>query len=553
MKRDVVVIGSGAGGAPLALALAEAGHQVLVLEKGPEHSREDYVKDEISATRRDFFFPPMAEEMHILVEEGTGYGQSTQHGWVGNCVGGGTVVMAGYFVRFHPDDFRLKSRCGEYEAVEDWPYSYEELEPYYSRVEWEIGASGVAGSNPFEGSRSKPYPLPPVDSHPMVEFLEKACERLDLEAFPTPRAVLSENFQGRHACIACGFCGGYGCQVGAKSSTQEAILPKAVATGNCEIRPRSMVREVTVGKDGRATGCIFFDEEGKEHRVEAKVVCVCCSPVETARLLLMSKSSLFPDGLANGNGLVGRNLQFHGFSSGQGWFRYDRHPEKELRDPRTFLERSVMDHYFLPEGVSDFPKGGLIRFGMPNHAPISTALRLADENGSMVWGTDLKRRLREYFREHRMVDFEVFHDFIPNDRTFVVLEPSVTDKWGLPVARIHLDNIPHHHKAGKWLVDRGLEVLDEMGADKLVPEEIGEVAGYLVFGTCRAGHDPQTSVLNEHCQAHSVPNLFVVDSSFMPTSGGTPPSLTIMANSFRTADHIIRRARAGDFDQASLS
>jgi choline dehydrogenase-like flavoprotein len=154
--------------------------------------------------------------------------------------------------------------------------------------------------------------------------------------------------------------------------------------------------------------------------------------------------------------------------------------------------------------------------------------------------------VREYFHEYRTVDFEVFHDFIPNDRTFVTLDPNVKDRWGLPAARIHLDVPEHHRVAGRWLVERGLEALAEMGADEVQAEEIGETAPYLVHGTCRAGDDPARAVLNGHCRAHDVPNLFVVDGSFMPTSGGAAPTLTILANSLRTADHIVDRAKVGD-------
>ncbi len=555
---DVVIIGSGAGGGPLALAVSQAGCSVLVLEKGAEYQRKDYIADEVEMTRRNFWTPALTDEMHTLLEAGSPMMQPTYLGWIGQCVGGGTVQMAGYLYRLHPDDFRLKSRFGEYEAIADWPYDYDDLEPYYTRAEWELGISGSNGSHPGEGWRSKAYPMPPLDTHPLTEHLDQACERLGWHAFPTPRAIASRPYKGRPACTYCGFCAGYGCRTGAKSSSQEALLPRAVATGNCEIRSRTMVREITIGADGRATGCVYLDDDGQEHQVKAKVVCVCCSAVESARLLLLSKSSTFPDGLANSNGGVGRHLQFHGFSNGQGRFQYDRHPDKPLRHSHPFLERSLMDHYFLPDGVSDLAKGGLIRFGLPSANPIAAALRAAEnraslhENGGgmngggVVWGDELMRRISAYFHDYRLVDFEVFHDFIPNDRTHVDLDPQVTDRWGLPVARIHLDNLAHHQRAGDWLVSRGLDVLDAMGADELLNEEAGEVAPFLVHGTCRAGNDPATSVVNPYCQAHEVNNLFVVDGSFMPTSGGVPPTLTIVANSFRTADHIIDRARSGE-------
>jgi choline dehydrogenase-like flavoprotein len=543
--HDAVVIGSGAGGGPLAARLSEAGWNVLLLEKGPLRQRDDYPSDEVDATRRGFFIPDFLDEPHMLVRADSP-AMPTTLGWVGNSVGGGTARMGGFFYRFHPDDFRMASRYGAYEAIADWPYGYDELEPFYTRAEWDCGISGAGGTNPFEGPRSAPYPLPPLDTHPLTAYLEQACRRLAWHPFPTPRAIVSRPYRGRPACSYCGFCPGFGCRTGARSSVQETFVAQALAAGHCELRPNAMVREVTIDERGTATGCIYIDSDGSEHAVRANIVCVSCSAVESARLLLLSKSRQFPDGLANGSGLVGRHLQFHAFSNGRARFRYENHPDKPLRDANPFLECSIADHYFLPPGVSDLPKGGVIRYGLPAAGPIAAAVRAAEEGPNLLWGDRLEQRLREYFHEYLTVDFEIFHDFIPNARTFVTLDPDVRDKWGLPVARIHLDVPEHHRAAGRWLVERGLEALSEMGADEIQPEEIGEMASFLVHGTCRAGRNPAHAVLDEHCRAHEVPNLFVVDGSFMPTSGGAAPTLTILANSLRTADHIMARAKAGD-------
>lgn len=541
--KDVLIIGSGAGGGPLAFVLARAGLKVLVLEKGPRYTDEEYKHDELAS--RGLFVPKLSEDPHTVLHRGKAKAERTQLGWIASCVGGGTVHMGAYLYRFHTDDFRMYSRFGDYEELADWPYTYEELEPYYVRAEWETGVAGLAGSNPYEGPRSRPYPMPPVDSHPLAEYLDRACAQLGLCSFPTPRGINSRAYQGRATCAYCDYCAGYGCPTGARGSSQVALLARAQRTGNCEIRALAMVREVTVGRDGKATGCIYVDEAGEEHDVRAKIVCVCCSAIESARLLLLSKSPRFPDGLANGNGLVGRHLQFHGVSLGQARFRYNRHNDKPLRHQHPFLGRSVMDHYYLPKGVSDLPKGGVLRFGIPSPSPIAVAKTFAHNGGATAWGHELKRRIREYFYDYRTLEFEVFHDFIPNARTFVELDPEVRDKWGLPVARIHLERTEHQIVAGRWMIDRGLEVLEEMGADELLPGHAGSTAMFLVHGTCRAGRDPETSVLNEHCRTHEVPNLFVVDGSFMPTSGGAAPTLTILANSFRVADHIVARSVAG--------
>lgn len=521
--HDVVIIGSGAGGGPLALDLARAGLEVLVLEKGPRYARQDY--DHEGGIPPGAFVPPVEEEPHTVVTRKTTTPLLTNLGWIATCVGGGTVHMGAYLYRFHPDDFRMRTRFGPYEELVDWPYGYDALEPWYTRAEWEVGVSGRAGANPFEGPRSRSYPLPPLDAHPVAEPLEEVCRRRGLHPFPTPRSISSRPYQGRPACAYCGVCASYGCPVGARGSVQEALLPRAEATGHCEVRPQSMVREITVERDGRATGCVYLDADGDEHEVRTKVVCVCASAVESARLLLVSTSPRFPDGLANRSGCVGRHLQFHGVTTGHARIPAGR-LAPELASPRPMLGRSVMDHYFLPEGVSEIAKGGLLRFGLAPQVPAA---------GEAAHGDGLT------------LYFEVFHDFIPNPGTFAELDAEVRDKWGLPVARIHLDLPGHHRRAGGFVMEQAFEVLGDLGAEDFTPTDLGGTSRYLVHGTCRAGDNPETSVLNAWCQAHEVPNLFVVDGSFMPTSGGAAPTLTILANSFRVADQLVRRFRTGEF------
>ena len=544
--RDALILGSGAGGGPLALALAQAGLDVLLLEKGPRRHREDYPADEIEQARRRPFVPRLSEEPHTVVTPRTTTPIPTELGWIAVCLGGGTVHMGSYLYRFHPEDFRLRSRFGSYEEIADWPFGYDELEPYYGRAEREVGVAGLGGATPFEGPRSAPYPLPPLDSHPLARHVEEACRRRGLHPFPTPRGINSRPYQDRTACAYCDNCGSFGCRTGAKGSVQEALIPRAEQTGRCEVRTECMAKEILVDRHGRAAGCLYIDASGAEREARARIVCVCCSAIESARLLLLSRSFRFPDGLANGSGLVGRHLQFHGVTMGQASFRIDRHPALPLGPWHPFLGVSVMDHYFLPPGVSDFPKGGLLRFDMSPAHPLAAFGRIAG-SGPPPWGLELKRRLREEIQDRRAVFFEVFHDFLPNNRTFVELDSEVRDKWGLPVARIHLDLPPHHQAAGRWMFQRACEILDDLGAEDFQALSVGGTSSYLVHGTCRAGTDPHTSVLDPWCRTHEVPNLYVVDGSFLPTSGGAAPTLTILANSFRVADHLIDRWRVGDF------
>ncbi len=505
--HDAVIVGSGAGGGAVAWRLAAAGWRVHVLEKGPRFSREDY-RHGAGGLRPGQFIPSLDVDPHTVVTERTTTPVRTNLGWIATCVGGGTVHMGGYFYRFHPDDFRMRSRFGESLSLADWPYGYEELEPYYATAERMMGVSGLAGADPFAGPRSTAYPMPPLDAHPFARAVEEACRRRGWHPFPTPRAISSQPYDGRPACDYCRVCASYGCPVGARGTVQETFIAHAERTGRCEVRPLSMVREITRTTRDRVGGCIYLDAEGRDHFVAARVVVLAASAIESARLLLLSN-------LANDEGQVGRNLQFHAVTMGQALF-----DGQVSHGGSPFLGCSIADHYFLPEGVSDLPKGGMIRFGL---APQVEGPAYFQPTG-----------------EQRVLYFEAFHDFLPNAQTFVTLDDSVKDRWGLPVARIHLDVPAHHRRAGRYLADRAFEIYEDLGASEGITTDVGGTSSYLVHGTCRAGTDPRTSVLDPFCRAHGIGNLYVADGSFMPTSGGTSTTLTIVANALRTAERLLR-------------
>jgi len=545
--NDVLIIGSGAGGGPLAWRLSRAGARVLVLERGPRLERADFPRGEVENYLPGFWYPKVSDDPHIVVRSDDPKPHPSSMGWIAVCVGGGTVHMGGYLYRFHPDDFRLRSRFGPYAAIADWPYSYDELEPYYVEAEWQVGVSGSPEPAHLGFRRSRDFPMPPLSAHPLTELFDRTCGELGLHPIPTPRSINSQWYQGRPPCSYCNLCAGAGCHTGAKGSSQETFIAGAEATGRCEVVPNATVFEVTVGADGRATGCRYFDADGQERQARAKIVCVSCSAVESARLLLMSKSPLFPDGLANGNGQVGRNLQFHAVTTASARFDLAGRDPDLWQHPHPFFGRSLLDYYFLPPDASSLPKGGVLRFSVPQAQPVALAQRIAEASGFTRWGAPLKAALRQFFVDSMSIEFEVFQDYIPNAGTYMVLDPQVTDPRGLPVARMYRESDPHHYTAGLWLQSRGLDILKAMGAQELRRGALGEPATFLVHGTCRAGHDPTTSVLNSYCRAHEVDNLFVVDGSFMPTCGGAAPTLTIIANSLRTADHIIAQARQGEW------
>jgi choline dehydrogenase-like flavoprotein len=543
---DVCIVGSGAGGGTLAFGLAMAGFTVVVLEKGPYYREADFRHDEVMTCRRDFWVPNPNDEPHVVTQHGET--KHTNQGWISCNVGGGTTHMSGFFHRLHPEDFRMRERYGTAlgDQIADWPIDYAELEPYYAKVESEIGVSGQAGEHPFEPPRSAPFPMPPLAFHPLAGLVDKGARAMGLHPFQTPRAILSEARNGRSACVYCSFCGNYGCEVGAKSSTMAAVIPRAVATGRCEIRPDCMVFEIPVDASGRVTGVRYFDKTGATREQKARLVCVSATSIETARLLLNSKSKRFPDGLANDSGLVGRNLTFSTLGKGWAEFENDKIP-KEFKSETTihFLQRSIQDYYFLKERAGQYDKGGTISFVLPHKNPIARAQVLAERHEPRLWGEALQKALHRFYHEVQEIEFEVFGEFLPNPGTYVDLEKNTKDKFGLPCAHIHVENHKEDGVNSERLVGRGRDILLAAGAESTGAESIGGTTFILQHGTCRFGKDPKTSVLDPSCRAHSVPNLYCVDGSFMPSSGGVPTTMTIMANAFRVADRIIARRRAG--------
>jgi choline dehydrogenase-like flavoprotein len=542
---DLVVIGSGAGGAPVALVAAQAGLRVVLLEKGRDVRREEMIHDEIKMTRRDFFVPDLVDEPHTLRYGDEPTGSRTVEGWTANVMGGGTAHYSGFFFRMKPVDLKLRSTLGAVDGSTlcDWPIAYADLEPYYARAERDIGVSGVWKRHPFEEPRSADYPLPPLPEHGFAGRIDEAGRRLGLHPFPTPRAILSRARPDRAECLPCGSCGSFGCPQGAKGSTAVALLPAARATGRCEVRPRSMATELI--HDGeRVRGVVYRDADGKNQRVAARCVVLACSAVETVRLLLLSRSARFPSGLANGAGQVGKHFVFSGLTKGAAWF--GRSGRAWLDAPQSpFVQRSLQDFYFMDPPVSGVKKGGTLLFSLAHASPIFTAERLANSGeGDAVWGAALKERIRRA-AGHVRLEFETFAEFFPNSGTFVDLDPVVRDRFDQPVARMTVRRHPLGVNALDLLRERGLAVLRALDPDDVEVEIRLSETKFLQGGGCRMGADPGDSVVDRDGRAHEVDNLYVADGSVLPTLGGVPPTLTILANAYRIGEGIVRRFREG--------
>lgn len=556
MSYDICIVGSGAGASPIAHQLSLAGAKVIVLEKGPWLTEEDFYKDEIAISLRDAYNPKLTEEQHVIEEEyedenGESFWQkeaTSKSGWSfwnGTVVGGSSNFMSGYFHRLKPIDFRLKTEFGEIEGanVADWPISYDELEPYYTMVDHLVGVSGKAVDHPFKEPRSEAdFPYPPIAEHPISHWIDKTASELNYHSIPVPRAVLSLPAMGRRSCEYSGYCSSYGCSSGAKGSGRAALLNHAVASGNCTITPHAKVHKIATDSQGEISGVWYYDKKGKSQEVKAKIYVVACQAVETSRLLLASTGEKFPNGLANNHGQVGKNLVFSAGGTGRGDFLFDdltNEQEAQIRTVGPFINRALQDWYEIDDkSFGKRAKGGTIDFLFYQN-PIARARGSQyDNNDNLVWGEQLKTNLKQEFTSYKTLRFEVFNDWLPTDNCFVELDADETDKWGDPVAKVRIGFHEHDLKVGEYIAEKAETVLQAMGAKNVSSSVSSYPPTNLIAGGCRFGDDPKTSVLNKNCQAHEVSNLFVTDGSFMPTGGSVPYTYTIYANAFRVAQHI---------------
>ena len=552
---DVCVIGSGAGAGPVIAELSKAGKSVVVLEKGPWLTERDFFKDEMACCRRSVYTPNLKDEQHVLEEEatdGSWVSEATSESgwdfWNGNVVGGSSNFMSGYFYRLKPQDFKLLSEFGPIKDanIADWPISYNDLEPYYTKTETEVGVSGKIIPHKHQEPRSTPdFPFPPTSEHPIVKRIDKACDELKLTSLATPRAVLSRPANNRRSCEYSGYCGSYGCSSGAKGSSRAALLDGAVKTGNCEIRPHAKVYKLKSDPKGRVSEALYYDSQNKTQKVSAKIFVVACHAIETSRLLMASTGPAHPNGLGNNHKQLGKNLLFSAGGSGTGEFHYSTMDKLAANDMKTrgpFVNRGLQDWYFFEDkAFGGKAKGGIIDFLLRHPNPISKAMSARwNDNDNLNWGHQLKQDLKTVFTESQDLRFEVFNDWLPTDNCFVSLDSKVKDKWGSAVAKIRLGYHQHDLRVGEFLSAKAEMVLRQMGAENIRSSVSGSPPANLVAGGCRFGTDIKTSVLNADCRVHDIDNLYVTDGSFMPTGGSVPYTWTIYANSFRVAD-IIKR------------
>ena len=564
-KTDVVIVGVGAAGGILAAELGKAGMKVIGLERGPRLTTADFAaQDELRYFQRKDLRPDVKRQPVTWRPDTNARAAALGNLNYGNQAGGGTVHYGAVSWRFHEDDFRARSqaieRYGEAAIPEDssladWPLRYADLEPYYDRAEYEIGVSGkagnlrgrrIAGGNPFEAPRRREYPLPPLFVDQSGAVFDTAARNLGYSPFSTPRAILSEPYQGRPGCSYCGFCQAFGCHIGAKSSILVTKLPEADATGNFRLISGAMCYGVNSDASGRATGVSYYGPDGSENTIEADLVILAPFIYDSVRLLLLSKTGRFPNGLANSSGELGKHLMTH--INPRVFAAFDDRYINIYMGPSA--QRHTVDDFngdnFDQSGLG-FIRGAQISVGPATleAGPIGTAMGMVPPPGTPRWGAVYRDFLAKYFARYVAVVAQT--ENLPYPDQTIDLDPNVRDQWGLPAPRLNYNwRRPNEVARIEFMLGKMEELGRAMGAAHVWrgPVNAGSPGGHHEGGT-RMGSDPKTSVVNRYGQSWDIPNLFVIGSSTFPSMGsGFNPTLTIQALAYMTGDAIVNRYRS---------
>ena len=541
---DFVVIGSGAAGGIMAQQLSQAGFSVVVLEQGGwgkygrdhEYNKDEWLNRNLSQADRLLSDPTRQRNTFRRTDKEKAVAGTHSYGCV---VGGGTVTYGGSSWRHLPYEFNELSHDPTIPSgtgMADWPITYEELEPYYVQAEWEMGMSGLRVNSPFVAPMSKDYPVPPVPLKSSGALFNIAAKKLGLTVVPGPLAIITRPYMGRAACVNCGICSGYGCHVRARSSSAVTVLPLAQKTGRCEIRANSYVREISTDSSGRVTGVVYFDGQKREIRQRAKAVVLSANGTESARLLLLSTSAKFPDGLANSNGVVGKYLMLGNGASAAGLF------ERPLNEYKGVISGAGIVDFVPSDPKRGFYGGGRLT-ARGYETPLSMGLNGLSPNAPR-WGAGYKKALREE-ANHKMT-ITCFTTQMPLETNRVDLDPDVKDEWGLPAMRITSTSHPDDMKCAEFFRQKSIEILKAAGATQVWSNPPNDSRGGAHNrGSCRMGNDPRTSVVDKFHRAHDVPNLWIVDGSNLVTGGRNHPTMTIQALAYRAAEHLIKAAKTG--------
>jgi gluconate 2-dehydrogenase alpha chain len=570
-KVDVVTIGAGWTAAMLASRLCEAGHDMVSLEQGPAASTWPQFSHDhdslrysgryalmVDLSRESWTWRPNARAAALPMRQ---YGSFNP----GEGVGGAAIHWSAQLWRFLETDFRYRShvveRYGEKKlppnaSVQDWPVTYDELEPYYDAFEWDVGASGKAGNvrgdilpggNPFEAPRSREYRHPPLEVTPHGARFADACESLGLHPFTQPAGIASQAFTDPYGnfhsgCLYCGFCTRFGCEVDAKSSPVNVHLPPALATGRYEIRTGCKVQRIELGDDGLATGVTYVDANGDEHFQPAEVVVSSAFTLENSRILLLSRSKKHPNGIGNDRAQVGRNYTYQiypqtvvGLWEGEKLNMYmgNTCTIKIVYD----YNADVFDHSDL-----DFI-GGMQLFSEPcEREPFNSVKDYSTADGA-TWGAAWKRELGRNWDSFAGINTE--GESIAYEQNRVDLDPNYRDRWGQPLLRLTFDWTENEQSMWRFMYARSLEIMRAMNPTRIV-KTMPELGGYRIdkyqsthpTGGCIMGRDAGDSVTSSYGQVWDTPNVFVTGAALFPQNPGANPTGTVAALAYRTAEAL---------------
>lgn len=569
-KVDMVTMGGGWTAAIFAQKLTEAGVEIVSLEQGPAQ----WTNPDFSHNHDSLRYENLYAMMHNIGRESWTWRPNAtapalpmrQYGAFhpGQGVGGAAVHWTAQLWRFFQSDFRYRThhveRYGEAalpagNTVQDWPVTYDELEPYYDAFEYDIGAGGVAGNlrgeiqpggNPFEGPRSRPYPNPPLESSIPGEMFADSARSLGYHPFPHPTGILSRAWTDpfgntRSGCIYCGFCTRYGCEVDAKSSPITTHLPPALATGRYEIRTGCRVTGVMLADNGLATGLRYVDAKGREHEQPADIVVLSGYTNSNVRMLLLSRGPKHREGLGNNHGMVGRNMSYHTFQAAATGVFEGRRFNLFMGNGTTAYAMHDLNGDNFDHSDLDFIGGSSVFSGLGEREPIGGVAGVPTDTDK-TWGREWKRRAVRDWDSY--VPISVQQESLAYDDRFFDLDPNYTDDLGLPLLRITFDYKPNEQRIWAYVAERCEEIMRGMGPDRLYVEpEIPEfnIADYNsthINGGAITGMAPDDSVANKYGQVWDCPNVFVTGAALFPQNAGHNPTDTVAAMAYLAAETI---------------
>ncbi|ADH90034.1 glucose-methanol-choline oxidoreductase [Ancylobacter novellus DSM 506] len=509
----VVIVGSGAGGGTLGTDLALKGVKVVILEAGARHNMEDFINNEWDS------FAQLA-----WTDMRTTSGSWRVHknfpnlpAWIVKSVGGSSVHWAGASLRFQEHEFKTRTTYGDLDGANllDWPITLAELEPYYAKAEDRMGVTRTNG-------------IPGLPGNNNFKVFEAGAKKVGYKEVSTGRmAINSEARNDRGSCQQIGFCF-QGCKSGAKWSTLIAEIPRGEATGNLEVRPQSMVLKIEHDASGKATGVVYVDKDGKTQRQKARIVAVAGNSIESPRLLLNSASSMFPDGLANSSGQVGRNYMRHMTGSVYAVFEKPVHMYRGTTMAGIVRDEAPLD---TKRGFVGGYEMETLSLGLPFMAAF------LDPGG---WGRSFTSAMDGYVN---MAGLWIVGEDMPQETNRVTLNADVKDKNGMPVANVHFDDHPNDIAMRDHAYKQGSAIYTAVGATRTMPTPPYPSTHNL--GTNRMSEKARDGVVNKHGQTHDIPNLFVSDGSQFTTGGAENPTLTIVALAIRQAEFIANEMSRG--------